>query len=311
MKKRISLYSTILFVIIITSCRKSKELKTPSGFRYILYTSSNGIKPQPGDYITISLLARTEEDSVLFDSRKKSEPLRFSLDNIPFPGSYEEGLLELSKGDSATFFVPADSLYRYLCIAAGRIIPREKTLFRKGSFVRYDVTLLNVQNYVDAEQEIAINQGRLESAEKVLIDSFITRQTPPFIRDSSGCYYTRIISSGGRKISAGEKVTVLYSASFLNGLSFDTIHSQRNPYSFVTGSGKMIPSWEIMMKKLFTGDEVEFLSPSSLAYGEEGLRNMTTGDYLVPPFCPLLFKVRILSAEIQPQEASLDTSVTQ
>ena len=93
--KIINLFLILSLAIVVLSCKKGKELKTESGFKYRLYTENTGEKAKLGDYIIIELVYKTENDSVLFDSRKKV-PLRFKLENIPFPRSYEDGLTNLS-----------------------------------------------------------------------------------------------------------------------------------------------------------------------------------------------------------------------
>ena len=77
--------------------------KTASGFTYRVYKNIDGPKPKVGDYVTIHLVNRTADDSILFDSRKAGQPMRFRLERIPFEGSFEEGLTYISPGDSATF----------------------------------------------------------------------------------------------------------------------------------------------------------------------------------------------------------------
>src|SRR5450432_508135 len=106
---------TIVFImIVIFSCKRGKEMKTDSGFKYILYTESNGPKARIGNYITMTMVYKNNNDSVLFDSRSNGKPIRFRLEKIPFKGSFEDGLTYLSTNDSATFYVPADSLYNFL-----------------------------------------------------------------------------------------------------------------------------------------------------------------------------------------------------
>src|SRR4051812_21927519 len=119
------LYIAIAVTLSVLACKKGKEFKTESGFKYVLYTESKGTKPKIGDYVTLIMTYKNENDSVLFDYKKNGGPVRFQLERIPFKGSFEDGLQYISENDSATFYVPADSLYA-LYYANGET-PQDKT----------------------------------------------------------------------------------------------------------------------------------------------------------------------------------------
>src|SRR6187431_1764677 len=109
-----NIFTFILVAGIIASCKDGKEKKAPSGMKYIVYKELNGKKPETGDWVTVEMVYKQENDSVLFDSRNLGKPLRFELPPSKFEGSFEEGLRLIGEGDSASFFVNADSMYQHV-----------------------------------------------------------------------------------------------------------------------------------------------------------------------------------------------------
>src|SRR5690242_17720986 len=92
-------------LFISYSCKREKKAKAKTGLTYYIYRENKGPKPEVGDWVTVEMVYKDEQDSILFDSRKGGKPLRFAVRQSPFVGSFEEGLTYLSEGDSVTFFV--------------------------------------------------------------------------------------------------------------------------------------------------------------------------------------------------------------
>jgi FKBP-type peptidyl-prolyl cis-trans isomerase len=295
-------YYVIVFALLIFfSCKKGKEYKTESGFKYILYNESKGPKAKVGDYLTIIMTYRNSVDSVLYDSRTNGNPLRFRLEKIPFHGSFEEGLTYMAIQDSATFFVPADSLYNYLYKSRGaEKIPQDKTAFIPGSLLKFDIKLLNIQTDAQAEEEIIMQMSELEKKERVDLAHYIDKNKINIQPDSSG-YYLIIKSKGsGEPIDSGKMVIVEYEGRFLDNKVFDGTKKAGQPYRFISGAEHVIKGWELGMKNLKVGDKFTLLLPSKLAYGEEGLQDPNTGSFIVPPYTPLVFDIEIISVEDVP-----------
>lgn len=295
MKKSFAFYGILLTVFFLSfaACKKGKELRTDSGFKYVLYTDSKGKKAQIGDYVTIELVYRTSKDSVLFDSRKNASPLRFKLEKIPFQGSYEEGLILLAEGDSATFYVPADSLYEYY-FRNDEIKPEQSaTVFKPHSVLLFDVKLLDVQSYVEAEQERMIEIGKQEKNEKELIRRFLWGKDFLSSKDSGIYFYRKLKNGGGTPIDSGKFVTVRHSGKFLDGRIFEN-SDEVKPFTFRTGSNQVVKGLEYALYGMREGDRFEILIPSKYAYGEEGLLNSSNGTFDIPPFTPLLYELEVI-----------------
>jgi FKBP-type peptidyl-prolyl cis-trans isomerase len=278
--------------ILFGSCQDGKTKRTDSGMKYRVYRDLNGRKPKAGDWVTLNMVYKDEDDSVLFDSRVQNRPLRFKLPQSKFPGSFEEGLLHIGEGDSATFFVNADSLFEH--VISKEKNARVKSRPEKGSYMRFDVSLERVQDYREAEMEIALNESSQEKAEMKALEAYLQEKKIDVEMDPAG-YYMDVLKTGkGEPVKAGDVVSLNYSGYFLNGAEFDSNRKSGKPYSFVVGSGTVIKGWDLAIRKLKAGDEVLLICPSRVAYGSEGLRQPNSMQFRIPPFSTLIFEIEVL-----------------
>jgi FKBP-type peptidyl-prolyl cis-trans isomerase len=297
--------SILLFSILFLSCKKGKELKTESGFRYILFTESKGPKAKIGDYLTITMIYKNENDSVLFDSRKSNLPIRFRLEKIPFKGSFEDGLTNLSEKDSARFFVPADSMYNYLYLLRGvNNVSRESSGFMPATYLTFDIKLEKIQNTQEAEIEMLMELSEKEKRERVLLYEYISKRGITVEADTSGFYLLFRERGLGEAIDSGNVVTVEYEGRLLNDTVFDGTEMSGRPYRFISGAHHVIRGWELAMKKMREGDKVTLILPSKLAYGEEGIQDPSTGVFIVQPYNSLIFDIDVISVEETPAVSS-------
>ena len=288
----------ILFTLALIgfySCKEGKERQTKSGMKYIVYREMNGKKPQTGDWVTVHMVYQEENDSVLFDSRTYGRPLRFALPAPKFSGSFEEGLMQIGEGDSAAFFVNADSMFENVISkeAHGFIKHRPK----KGSHLRFNVSLLRVQPFQEAEMEIAMNESRQEQAERTTLQSYLKEKNLQAEKEPEGYYIFIQVPGKGREIKAGDRVSINFSGHFLNGAIFDSNEKSGKPYSFVAGTGEVIKGWDLAIQKLREGDKAMLIIPSSLAYGGDGLKRPNSLSYVIPPFSTLIFDIEVLKSE--------------
>lgn len=287
-----------LVLIFLASCQQNgTEKKTASGFTYRVYKNIDGPKPKVGDYVTIHLVNRTADDSILFDSRKAGQPMRFRLERIPFEGSFEEGLTYISPGDSATFYVPADSLYDYLYKRKGIQVEQEKTSFRKGSMIRFDISLLRVEDYVTAEQEMLQRASEMEKKERESLAGYVQAQRLDSLRQPEGYWLQQVEAGKGEKLDSGNVVVVEYTGYKLDGTVVDDSRNSGKAYRFLPGARQVVPGWELAVKGKRIGERLKIVLPSSLAYGAEGFSDPRTGTYLIEPYTPLVFDIRILAQE--------------
>lgn len=139
---------TLLAFVLMMAIACSKESGTSStstskGVKYTIHTNKGGTKPKVGDFLTLNMQYATEKDSVLFSSYKKEKPLSFKMQPTLFKGVLNDGLLQMGAGDSATFIVPADTLY-------GDRLPK---FLKKGERIKYTISLMKVQTQAEYQDE--------------------------------------------------------------------------------------------------------------------------------------------------------------
>jgi len=284
-------YSVVVILFAIFSCKSGNEKYTASGMKYILYEHKEGKKPQEKDYVTVKLVYTDHKDSVLYDSRIGGKPLRFQLTKSPFAGSMEEGLMELSVGDSATLFVSADSMYEKVWSKEpGNTMMKPKA----GSFLKFHIKLMRIQTYNEAELEMTLNESHQIEAEQKTLENYFSEKSITASPEPEGYYIIKQIEGNGVAIDSGSFVQLNYTGRFLNGGIFDSNAKSGKPYSFMVGSGEMIKGWELAFRKLKEGDKVTLIIPSRLGYGSEGLLRSNTTTYIVPPYSTLIFDIEIL-----------------
>ena len=134
---------------IFSSCNQSPYPgyeQSESGLYNKFYNHDEaGVKPKVGDYVTINMLYKNDKDSVMFDSKKNSRDgsgtIQFPLGESTFQGSFEEALMMMSVGDSASFKINADSLY--LKVFRAKELPSG---IAAGSMLTFEVKLDKVKS---------------------------------------------------------------------------------------------------------------------------------------------------------------------
>lgn len=301
--------AALVAVLAITACKKSAYPgyeQSDSGLYSKFYKhDEQGIKPVEGDVVRISLSVKDSKDSVLTDSKdpKFNRPgqnyYEFPLMKSEFNGSLEEALLTMSVGDSASFLISIDSMYK----------DKEAPAFlKKGTMLTYEVVLhkLTAKAEVEKEQQKKMEEQKVmmelrkneepKALAKYLEDNKITVKPT-----ESGLYYIEKSKGKGSKPSKGNLVKVNYTGRLLDGTVFDTsdeaaakqagVFDERRPYEpieFPVGQGQVIPGWDEGLLLMSAGTKAQFIIPSAIAYGDRG-------QGPIAPFSPLVFDVELVS----------------
>ena len=88
----------------------------------------------------------------------------------------------------------------------------------------------------------------------------------------------------------GQRVTVHYTGRFTNGAVFDSSVARKEPFSFVLGTGQVIPGWDQGVVGMKVGGKRTLVIPPELAYGPN--------DYgPIPGNSILIFDIELLRVE--------------
>lgn len=285
-------------VVMLTSstffaCTQDGEFKkTENGLKYKIHSTHQGKKPQMGDMLTLSMTYKTDKDSLLWSSYKMGKPVKMPLMAPTFKGGIEEGFAMLAEGDSGTFVVSADSLFEKTFMA--KLPP----FINKGSFLTFDVKMEKIQTKEEVENEMKAQIEKGMKEEKQNMDEYLQKNNVKEKPTTSGLYYIPTVVGKGSQADSGKTVSVHYTGKLLNGKVFDSsVESKREPIQFQLGAGRVIPGWDEGIRKMKVGGKATLIIPSNLAYGQRGAPGQQAGEYIIPPFSPLVFEVELMDVK--------------
>ena len=89
----------------------------------------------------------------------------------------------------------------------------------------------------------------------------------------------------------GDRVSVHYSGTLLDGKKFDSSYDRKIPLVFSLGVGHVIKCWDICVARLSVGEKIKVICPYDLAYGERGAGGV------IPPKADLIFEMELIKIE--------------
>lgn len=295
MKNRFSLVTLIvlLSMMIFSSCGKDKFSgynKTSDGLYYKFYQrNASATQPKPTDFLKLSMTCYLN-DSLYYDFRDKSNELYSQLKESKFAGDLQEAYAMLHVGDSASFYVKADSIavlyYDQDPIAVG---------LTPDDYFRYEVKLIEVKT-----EEIFL--ADLESLKQQIVETshtelaaYIARENIEVEPDENGIYIIPLEKGKGRCPVAGEKVDIDFTAYLLNGQEVGSTIGMDETFSFVLGENFVIPGWEVVVPKMHLGERIRVIIPFEMAYGEHQVG-------LVPAYSNMVYDIKLLKITTQAEQ---------
>jgi len=106
--------------------------------------------------------------------------------------------------------------------------------------------------------------------------------------EEAGLQITDLAIGQGKEAKTGEKISVHYKGTLLNGTKFDSSYDRGKPFEFVLGQNQVIQGWEKGVLGMKVGGKRKLVIPPSLAYGEQGIPGA------IPPKATLVFEVELL-----------------
>ena len=110
------------------------------------------------------------------------------------------------------------------------------------------------------------------------------------ISTASGLTMTDLIVGEGPEATSGQRVSVNYKGSLVNGKEFDSSYG-RGPFSFPLGAGQVIKGWDEGVAGMRVGGKRELVIPPELGYGARGAGGV------IPPNATLVFEVELLGVD--------------
>jgi FKBP-type peptidyl-prolyl cis-trans isomerase len=98
-----------------------------------------------------------------------------------------------------------------------------------------------------------------------------------------------LITGKGEAAQQGDKVSVHYAGTLMDGKEFDSSRKHGHPFDFVLGKGQVIKGWDQGVAGMKVGGKRKLTIPPALAYGARG------SPPVIPPNATLQFEVELLS----------------
>jgi len=271
----------LAIALIFSSCKNKPYETTAKGLKYKIYKSEGGPKAKLGDMIKFDYVVTNYKDSVLMGSYKMHRPFEGRLMQAAFQ-TLTEGFLMLGKGDSAAFFMPADSMTK------GHPDPALKP----GTLVKYTIKMEEVTPYEEYQKQMMQKDEAAKTAEAGQLANYLKANAPNAIKTDSGLYYVIEKDGTGPLPKAGDTIVAHYTGTLLNGKEFDSDNGKTFKFKLGVPSGQpgsVIAGWEQAFALLKKGTKARLIIPSKLAYGSRAM-----GGDKIPPYSPLVFEVEVV-----------------
>ena len=263
-------------LLMLAACNRNQ--KTESGIEYkILRTSDTARTVTKGDFLMVHVKAVAgASDTVMFNTYESKTPF-----NLPSEEPTLKEIFEvIKKGDSVEFFIIADTFY-----AKSMMQPMPKGI-NPGDKIKFTISIIDIYN-----QEELQKRQQEKAMEAIIMDSIATLNITQNISDlkttASGLKYQVIKSGKGKKVKSGDKISVKYKGTLLNGSVFDETKPGQPDFTFNVGKQQVIPGWDEGLQLMKEGDVFKLIIPWRLAYGQHG-------QGPIPPFSTLVFEVELI-----------------
>ena len=273
----LGLMALMAFTSACQQGEKLPDLRTPFGVPYALHTSGEGRKPQIGEYVGVHLRYISASDSVFYDTYV-GRPLYSAYTPPARYGDPMDWFGVLGLGDSATFYVSADSIFK---------MSDPPSFIKRTETVRATIKLVDITDEAGYRKEEAQTKRARMEPELAGLRKALDNRGLSYVESENGVLYNVERPGQNVPIKPGMKVKVHYTGMLLNGDVFDSSLERDQPFDFVINESQVIEGWHRGIPLLGEGGKGTLYLVPSLAYGARG-----TGK--IPANSPLIFQVEVI-----------------
>lgn len=263
-----------------------------SGIYFLESEPGTGLKVDTGCMVKINFRVLLIDGKQLYNSADRPEPIKFKYGKRFDTRGVDEGIGLMKSGGKAKIIVPSKMAFGEQ--GKGALVPPFSTLV-------YEVEIVDVQSKADFEKEQAIlkqkemqKKEETKKEEALKIAQYLKDNKINVAPSSTGLFYIEKVKGTGPQPVAGDRVSVHYTGTLLNGKKFDSSLDRNQPFEFTLGKGQVIKGWDEGIALMRKGGKATLIIPSNIAYGD---RNM--GE--IPSYSTLAFEVELL--DIKPEGA--------
>ncbi len=260
--------STLRFVVKVVDIKKpikpwnvegKKRIYLDDSLSYVIVEKGEGEAAKTGDRVQMQYSGYFT-DWKKFDSSYDNgeKPFEVILGRHRVIIGWDKGIVGMKVGEKRRLYIPYPLAYG----EKGRMpIPPKSDLI-------FDVELVNLES-------INYPKFDLEGKDTVLMDN--------------GVKYIVGKKTDGKKVKPHDVVSIAYVGKFLDGGVFDASYDRKDSLTFEVAAGKVIKGLDYGMLEMRVGEQVRFIIPYKLAYGESGR------EPVIPAKSDLIFDVDLLS----------------
>ncbi len=286
----------LLFCIVCLSEVSTAQLAgykpftaTVNGWNYTLYAKKHQHKKGSKkvllrDFVTFHIQTSNAAGKVYKNTFGAAPTVKeLSADDPQYAnyGFTQSMLLEMNIGDSTSFAVRTEDLFR----ALSRPIP---DYLADEEYVFYTLKTLKRQIWGEVQNDVKQKDFDQQKKDEKIIAAYVAKNMPNAKKTYSGIWYTMEHQGEGEFAVENDVVAIDYRGRFLDGTIFGSSDQDGRLLDFPVARGFVIRGLDEVMPLLREGAKATFVIPSYLAYGEEGW-----GD-LIPPDSPLIFEIEFM-----------------
>ena len=273
--------------IILQKYLNNNDITVPptnSGLYFIPVKQGRGSNPESGSMCQVYLSVRELDGEELFSNfGERALDIEYGL-GFDTEG-FMEGLGMMKPGGIAQFLVPS-------WIGVGST---GREMVAPFTTLVYDVKLEAIRTIEEVKKDRELYQKekdaeklRLEKEEPKIISNYLKSNDITIQPLQSGLFLKKLISGTGDKPIDGNTVTVNYIQYDLLGNVIQSSYKDEVPFTYVVGTGAVIPGWEEAVKRMKTGGKSWMLIPSNIGWGDQE----RSKD--IKPFSPLVFEIELM-----------------
>lgn len=266
-----------LALLSLFSCNREYK-KTENGALMKFYeVHKNNEMPEIGDLVLVDLTQKIA-DSVLFSSETIGEPFEVLIEEPSFVGDFMCALMSMHLNDHASLVFPLDSMF----LSIGEQVP---DFVESGTMTEMDIVLKEIIKKEVLEEELRNELISRKNAEVAVLEPYYNDDNCTITEDS--LIVLNINKGNGKFAKAGNIMKVYFTFNTLEGdtlLDFTT----GKPYELVFGDMALGQGFYEALGLVGKGGKAEFIIPSSLAFGSEGLQDA------ILPYTPFGLKLEVI-----------------
>lgn len=266
-----------LALLSLFSCNREYK-KTENGALMKFYeVNKNNEMPEIGDLVLVDVTQKIA-DSVLFSSETIGEPFEVLIEEPSFVGDFMCALMSMHLNDHASLVFPLDSMF----LSVGEQVP---DFVESGTMTEMDIVLKEIIKKEVLEEELRNELISRKNAEVAVLEPYYNDDNCTITEDS--LIVLNINKGNGKFAKAGNIMKVYFTFNTLEGdtlLDFTT----GKPYELVFGDMALGQGFYEALGLVGKGGKAEFIIPSSLAFGSEGLQDA------ILPYTPFGLKLEVI-----------------